>query len=233
MQNLLDISIDVQFIVITLISAYLAFYKIKKKKLPSLYAMIGIAIILVSFLPTPTSKQYFAMSIPFLIIASAPILYYLYKKGNWKKIETHEATSKWRIRTVKKVSKRLDELIQDKETIITWWPGYLLESKKAIILPGTENHFGIMVGDNLTKEQRTKYKIISYEELKKEIASKKVKTILLGNWVTGNLDPKMDIVEKGYHVITTVDFAIFGSKFPVTQFPNRIVFAIFLGLNEN
>ena len=66
-----------------------------------------------------------------------------------------------------------------------------------------------MVGDNLTKEQRTKYKIISYEELKKEIASKKVKTILLGNWVTGNLDPKMDIVEKGYHVITTVDFAIF------------------------
>ena len=72
-----------------------------------------------------------------------------------------------------------------------------------------------MVGDNLTKEQRTKYKIISYEELKKEIASKKVKTILLGNWVTGNLDPKMDIVEKGYHVITTVDFAIF------------------LGLNEN
>ena len=227
MQNLLDISIDVQFIVITLISAYLAFYKIKKKKLPSLYAMIGIAIILVSFLPTPTSKQYFAMSIPFLIIASAPILYYLYKKGNWKKIaiigftasyffvgifeiyrflywgenvpgiETHEATSKWRIRTVKKVSKRLDELIQDKETIITWWPGYLLESKKAIILPGTENHFGIMVGDNLTKEQRTKYKIISYEELKKEIASKKVKTILLGNWVT------------------TVDFAIF------------------LGLNEN
>lgn len=238
-QVVIDMLLNIQFSVLTLFCICISLIKIKNKKLPSLAACISIMIIFVSLLPTPTYQQYFAISIPFLIIDSMPVLIDFYNRGHWKKkvfigfillysgtgfFEMYQflysgvnvpgigfsfAASGWKIKTVRKVTKKLDELVDDREAIITWWPGYLLESKKATILPGLENHFGIDVANKLTAEERAKYKIMSTDEVKKEISTNKVKLVLVGNWLDANIKLETDIVQKGYAIISTIDYTIF------------------------
>jgi hypothetical protein len=66
--------------------------------------------------------------------------------------------------------------------VITWWPGYLLESK-ATILPRTENHFNLWYSINMPAEDIPRYNYISFDELVWNIMNHTANVVALGNWV--------------------------------------------------
>jgi 4-amino-4-deoxy-L-arabinose transferase-like glycosyltransferase len=92
----------------------------------------------------------------------------------------------WRIGTINTVAKAVDDLTADGDrVVITWWPGYLIESR-ASILPRTENHFNLWYSAKLTPAEVQRYKYMTIDELIGHIRSHRARTVVLGNWVFGN-----------------------------------------------
>jgi 4-amino-4-deoxy-L-arabinose transferase-like glycosyltransferase len=89
----------------------------------------------------------------------------------------------WRIPTINRVSRAIDaQITADNPLVITWWPGYLIESK-ATILPRTENHFNLWYSVHLAPEDVGRYNYISFDELVWHIMHHTANVVALGNWV--------------------------------------------------
>ena len=89
----------------------------------------------------------------------------------------------WRISTINRVAKSIDDHITPgNPLVITWWPGYLIESK-ATILPRTENHFNLWYSIHLNPADVGRYNYISFEELVWHILHHTANVVVLGNWV--------------------------------------------------
>ena len=95
----------------------------------------------------------------------------------------HTKMADWRIPTINRVSRAIDaQITPDNPLVITWWPGYLLESK-ATILPRTENHFNLWYSINMPAEDIPRYNYISFDELVWNIMNHTANVVALGNWV--------------------------------------------------
>ena len=89
----------------------------------------------------------------------------------------------WRISTINRVAKSIDEHVTPANPlVITWWPGYLIESK-ATILPRTENHFNLWYSIHLNPDDIGRYNYISFDELMWHIGHHTANVVVLGNWV--------------------------------------------------
>lgn len=89
----------------------------------------------------------------------------------------------WRIPTINRVAKSIDRHISpDNPVVITWWPGYLIESN-ATILPRTENHFNLWYSIHLNPDDVGRYNYISFEELVWHLEHHTASVVVLGNWV--------------------------------------------------
>jgi len=86
----------------------------------------------------------------------------------------------WTVRAVREVSTEIDRRTQSGEVIISWWPGYLVETH-ATILPGTENQFGVDVGSKLDGAGRVRRKVLSAEEISRQIGEGRVRVVLSGS----------------------------------------------------
>jgi len=89
----------------------------------------------------------------------------------------------WQIDTVNKVASQINECTQPGEPIISWWPGYFLQTH-ASIFPKMENHFGLGVANRLSQSQLDRYRIISEQEIRQHIKKGSTRVVVLGNWVT-------------------------------------------------
>lgn len=177
-----------------------------------LRASFGVmaSLFAVSWLPTPTFVLYFAVVIPFLIphalvglgsvngstrrrLVWSSVLAYvvllpkdLYADLGWASpipgVGNLAQTRQWTLPEIRAVSRLVDSVTAPGDQVITWWPGYLLESH-AVPFPGMENHFGI----GLAAGSRGVAFGISDEQVLSAIREKKAPLVVLGNWAGGVL----------------------------------------------
>ncbi len=95
---------------------------------------------------------------------------------------TGEGGGDWDIETNRIIAAQIDACTNPGEPVMTWWPGYLLESD-ALIFPKMENHFGLRVANRLTSRQLDRYRIISEPEIAAHIREGATRVVVLGNWV--------------------------------------------------
>ena len=86
----------------------------------------------------------------------------------------------WRLERVREVSQAIDQVATPEEGIASFWPGYIFESK-AVPYPGFENNFEWVVSWGLTRQERTKYRIMSEEDLEDGFAAHVPRVVVLGN----------------------------------------------------
>ena len=91
----------------------------------------------------------------------------------------------WKISTIQSISQIIDRNISVKgEAVMSFWPGYLLESKAAI-WPGMENHSNVVITVKLTPAQMQKYRIVSLKEIFLGVLEHKTRLVILEVWDRG------------------------------------------------
>jgi hypothetical protein len=96
-------------------------------------------------------------------------------------VRTNRDPENWRIPVVKRVSAEVDRINVRGTPVLSWWPGYLVESSERIV-PGMENHFGIAVAEKLSAERRARLHILSESDVRSLLAAERP-LVILGNWV--------------------------------------------------
>jgi hypothetical protein len=86
----------------------------------------------------------------------------------------------WRLQRVIEVSQAIDQIASPGETVASFWPGYVFQTK-ATPFPGFENDFGLPISEKLTSEQRAKYHILSPAEIESNVATHTPRIVVLGN----------------------------------------------------
>jgi hypothetical protein len=86
----------------------------------------------------------------------------------------------WRISTVSAISRAIDEITSPGESVMSFWPGYVFESK-ASPLSGLENNFGLFVSPALSPRHLSEYHIVSHEEINAELSAREPRVVVLGN----------------------------------------------------
>ncbi len=96
---------------------------------------------------------------------------------------TGERGGEWGIGTNRIIAAQIDACTDPGEPVMTWWPGYLLESD-ASIFPKMENHFGVGVASRLSQAQLDRYHIISKPEINMRLREGATRVVVLGNWTS-------------------------------------------------
>jgi hypothetical protein len=125
--------------------------------------------------------------VSYLVLGAAGFRNYLIT-GDVIGIRNSADAPNWRLERVREVSEAIDQVAMPEESIASFWPGYIFESK-AVPYPGFENNFGWVVSWGLTRQERTKYHIISEEDLEAGFAAHLPRIVVLGNDLLRN-DPR-------------------------------------------
>lgn len=85
-----------------------------------------------------------------------------------------------KIPTINRIARAIDEEVPaGNPVVITWWPGYVVESK-ASILPRTENHLNLYYSLELSPSEVTRYHYITIGELIDHIRRHTANVVVLG-----------------------------------------------------
>ena len=156
-------------------------------------------IIIISSLPTPVFIQYYCVAVPFLVVgavafawnyihtrtgiaalAISGLLYAAPLRSHMIKYLTGDFAFNWRLTTVSQVSREIDRRSAPGDQVMSFWPGYLLESQ-AEPVPGMENQFGLYIAYRLTPEQMKRYAILSKEGIEAALARRVSCLVVIGN----------------------------------------------------
>ena len=86
----------------------------------------------------------------------------------------------WRLDRVIEVSQAIDQVAAPGETVGSFWPGYLVQTKTQPF-PGFESDYGLPIADKLTSGQRARYHINSLADLESIFAAHTPRVVVLGN----------------------------------------------------
>ena len=81
---------------------------------------------------------------------------------------------------VLEVSHAIDQIAAPGETVASFWPGYIFQTK-ATPFPGFEADYGLLIADKLTLEQRARYHILSPAEIETDFAAHRPRVVVLRN----------------------------------------------------
>ncbi|MGH8003321.1 MAG: glycosyltransferase family 39 protein, partial [Limisphaerales bacterium] len=91
----------------------------------------------------------------------------------------------WKIPYIQSISRLIDQnTTAEGEPVMSFWPGYLLESKAAI-WPGMENHSNVVITTKLLPSQMKKYRIVSLKEIFLGVLEGKTRLVILEVWDRG------------------------------------------------
>lgn len=181
---------------------------------PAMY--IGAAVILVSALPTPSYQQYFCVAVPFLIVGAVTFALdasryragllalvavaiaefsflafdlrrYLATGVGVAGVDVRESAINWRVPSVREISRELDRQVVPGEPVMSFWPGYLVESQ-ATSFPGMETHVGLFIADDLTPAQLAQYRILSEAGIDANLKRHNPRVVVLGNQESMGVD---------------------------------------------
>jgi 4-amino-4-deoxy-L-arabinose transferase-like glycosyltransferase len=83
-----------------------------------------------------------------------------------------------RLETASKVAAIVNDITTPGESVLSQWPGYLLESH-ALPYPGTENQFWIRVAHRITKEERNRYKIADMKSFRAALKDPDLRVVII------------------------------------------------------
>jgi 4-amino-4-deoxy-L-arabinose transferase-like glycosyltransferase len=184
----------------------------------SVAAMLGF----VSFLPTPTYVQYFAVAVPFLTVAAAELVarapalavatgigLYLVPAG-WSihSFTRHDPLLHPSIDSVEAVASRVDALARNRERVLASWPGYLVGTH-AWALSDYTNQFAPVAAARISPERANRFHVVREGELERRIRERSVRVVVYRNWVTSPPFARWDaaLVAGRYGLVTTVQTA--------------------------
>ena len=149
----------------------------------------------------------------FAIYLAAPIGDYetVVMRGNGIGLPNEPAVN-WKPETVAAVSKTIDKLAVRGEEVVSFWPGYVIASK-ASEMPGLENDSGLACSRVLTSAQRSRYHIVSRDDIEAQITARVPRIVVLGNqeYIHQRKEPYESVlVHSGYHVAAVIgDTAVY------------------------
>jgi hypothetical protein len=178
-------------------------YKISlENKVTIVFLSYAFSIIVLSIFISPTQFQYFAQSLPFLLIAGIPVLRKSRPKWENKRIVIplgalyllssipfvlififgiREKDQQFTLKNLKSVVEVIQKNSQPEERILTFTPLYVVLSKREPV-PGLEA-WGGEVAPLLTKKQMRDCKLIAPEEIRAMIQDAKVNLIVAEEWI--------------------------------------------------
>jgi hypothetical protein len=150
----------------------------------------------------PRVRHLFAVLAVVYVLVS-PIDFYRYTIGGTfvPGVADSADVINWKLPTIRAVGRAIDREVQaGRPLAISFWPGYFVETKAAI-LPGMENHFALMFSGRVKPLDVTQFKLMSYPELAHHFRSHTTDVIVVGNWVNWTSNGpwiRGQIVENGY-----------------------------------
>ncbi len=85
----------------------------------------------------------------------------------------------WRLDGVRQTAAIINSETAPGERVAASWPGYLINSH-ALAWPGLENHFGITIADNISREERQHYKLETYDRMRGNIEGADTRLVISG-----------------------------------------------------
>jgi hypothetical protein len=178
------------------------------------FLSFAFSIIILSFFISPTQFQYFAQSLPFLLIACVPALRKWKSKWENKRIivpmgtlylvclipfvlififAIREKNRQFTIKDLKRVVAVIQKNSQPEERILSFMPLYSVLSQREP-MPGLEA-WGGEVAPLLTKKQMKDCKLIDLNEVKEMIHEARVNLIVAEEWIlpgSDSMNPNSD-----------------------------------------
>jgi hypothetical protein len=108
----------------------------------------------------------------------------------------------WTLAAVSAVSRAIDEFAAAGEPVMSFWPGYMVESRAAVY-PGFEADSGRMFSAALSPEQLMKFHIASRADVDTELAARIPRIVVKGNQEYWRESPRpyVDALERSGYVV--------------------------------
>jgi hypothetical protein len=87
-----------------------------------------------------------------------------------------------RLQHVLDVSSAIDRVAKPGAEVASFWPGFIFQTR-AVPYPGFENDFALPIADQLTPEQRSRYHILSVDDIEADFAASKPEVVVLRDHV--------------------------------------------------
>lgn len=171
-----------------------------------LWALAAGLLALVALFPTPTYTQYFATTVPFLVVGVAELvravaddrvagvsrtavlpaagvaslaLYVLF--GAVDAYRVVRASPEDRPHRVQEVVDAIGARIEPGEEVLASWPGYLFGTS-AQPVPGLENDFGPHDAAPLDEDEVERYRLATAEQVERMIRARRTRLVVLKLW---------------------------------------------------
>jgi arabinofuranan 3-O-arabinosyltransferase len=186
-----DRALGIQFGLLVLAAALALLWR---RRLPLALA-IALVLGIVSFLPTPSYVQYFALLVPFLVVGVvelrpprallAPFAVVFLVPAGWaaRDFVSYDPVLRPGLGSIRAVSARVDELSRPNERVLSSWPGYLIGTH-ARALPDYTNQFAPVAAAKISRAAAHRYHVVSEGELESLIRRRRVRLVVYRNWVT-------------------------------------------------
>jgi Dolichyl-phosphate-mannose-protein mannosyltransferase len=186
----------------------------------SLGSAVAVALGIVSFLPTPSYVQYFALAVPFLILGAlelrpaAPVLlvfavaYLVPAVWAVRHFVSYDPLLRPSLGSVRRVATRLDAASANGERVLSSWPGYLIGTH-AWALRDYTNQFAPVAAAKISPGAARRYHVESEPDLERLIRQRRVRLVVYRNWVTSPPFARWDAALRagGYRLVARVQTA--------------------------
>ncbi|MHC1598476.1 MAG: hypothetical protein ACXQT0_02670, partial [Candidatus Methanofastidiosia archaeon] len=101
--------------------------------------------------------------------------------GTYMHIHEVGSTDKeWRVSEVYEVAKAIEEISNENDSILTWWPGYTFASNRDVVRGLETGCFGYSISKHLSSQQLSEYHILSKEQITQIISKHEVNIVVCG-----------------------------------------------------
>ncbi|MDX6423441.1 MAG: hypothetical protein QOI67_912 [Gaiellaceae bacterium] len=195
-----------------------------------LWFLVAALLALVALFPTPTYTQYFATTIPFLIVGVVELVraaadepatsrtllgavaaiwllaYLVFAPVEFAHIV--RASPEGRPARVQEVSDFVDARTDAGEEVLASWPGYIFGTH-ARPVPGLENDFGPHDAEHLTPAEAKRYHLITDEQVEELIRQHRTRLVVVKLWHVLPPVPDYDGAARaaGYRLVTELNGA--------------------------
>lgn len=129
----------------------------------------------------------------------------------------------WQLANYDKVTRLIEANSRPDEVVLSFWPGYVFSSGRRYF-PGLENHFVYRIMNKIDAKERTRYHIISHDQVLSAISRREIPLLVLSPWFgeyTNNLSPDEirafhDTIESNYSLVGGVKETAIYRRRPAT-----------------
>jgi hypothetical protein len=195
-----------------------------------LWFLVAALLALLALFPTPTYTQYFATTVPFLIVGVAELVRAGASEAAAGRVLLPAAATVWllaylvfapvelarivraspedRPARVQEVADFVDARTEPGEEVLASWPGYLFGTH-AKPVPGLENDFGPHDAEPLTPEEAKRYHLITDEQVEALIRQRRTRLVVVKLWHVLPPVPDYDASarEAGYRLVAEINGA--------------------------